>query len=119
MLGVRSDIPKLMGTLDLFLFPSLFEGLGIVLIEAQAAGVPCLVSDTIPSEADLGMGLVKFVPLSADCDIWTRTALDLINLSRLPWSTREKSLKQNNYNISNLALKLQELYSLKHNSTND
>jgi glycosyltransferase involved in cell wall biosynthesis len=111
MLGVRSDIPELMGALNLFLFPSLFEGLGIVLIEAQAAGVPCIVSDTTPSEADLGLGLLKFVPLSADCDIWVRSALDALDSSRLPWSTREKALKQNNYDISKLALELQELYS--------
>lgn len=118
MLGVRSDIPELMGALDLFLFPSLFEGLGIVLIEAQAAGVPCIISDTIPTEADLGLGLVKILPLSADCDIWARAALGAIDSSRLPWSTREKSLKLNNYNISELALKLQELYSYENNSAN-
>lgn len=110
MLGVRSDIRELMGAMDLFLFPSLYEGLGIALIEAQAAGVPCLVSDAIPYEADLGLGLVKFLPLSIDCNIWVETALGLVSPSRLPWSTRKKSLKQNNYDISELAPKLQDLY---------
>ena len=116
MLGVRSDIPELMGALDLFLFPSLFEGLGIVLIEAQAAGVPCLVSDAIPPEADLGLDLVKFMPLSADSGLWAGTALNLLSPSRLPWSTRERHLKQNHYDISELAPKLQELYSHEANS---
>ena len=118
MLGVRSDVPKLLGALDLFLFPSLFEGLGIVLIESQAAGVPCLVSDTIPSEADIGLGLVKFMPISVHGDTWARAALDMFDLSRLPWTTREKALKENGYDISELAPKLQGLYSHVLNSTN-
>lgn len=118
ILGVRSDIPELMGALDLFLFPSLFEGLGIVLIEAQAAGVPCIVSNTIPSEADLGLGLVKFMPLSVDSNIWAKSALELLNLSRLPWCKIEKSLNKNSYNISELVLKLQELYLHEPNSHN-
>ena len=52
--GPRADVPRLMrGAMDVFLFPSLFEGLGLVLIEAQAAGVPCVVSDVVPGEADV------------------------------------------------------------------
>ena len=49
-----SDIPAQMRSADLFLFPSLFEGLGIVLIEAQASGLHCLAADCVPPEADLG-----------------------------------------------------------------
>ena len=45
-----------MASLDVFIFPSKYEGLGIVLIEAQAAGIPCVVSNKIPNEADLGLG---------------------------------------------------------------
>ncbi|WP_165364214.1 glycosyltransferase family 1 protein [Sporolactobacillus sp. THM19-2] len=50
-LGIRSDIPDLMQAFDAFVFPSLFEGLGIVLVEAQASGLPCFVSERIPHEA--------------------------------------------------------------------
>lgn len=49
-LGVRSDVSRLLQGADIFVFPSLFEGLGIVLIESQAAGLPCVVSDTIPED---------------------------------------------------------------------
>ena len=49
-----TDIPEIMRESDLFLFPSRYEGLGIVLIEAQAVGLHCLVSNAIPPEADLG-----------------------------------------------------------------
>lgn len=110
ILGTRSDIPELMGALDLFLFPSHYEGLGIVLIEAQAAGVPCLVSDAIPFEADLGLGLVKFLPLSSNYDIWVETMLGMISPFRIPWLIREAGLINNHYDIAELTHKLQELY---------
>lgn len=51
--GVRSDVPELINAFDIFLFPSLYEGLGIVAVEAQANGLNCLVSDVIPREVDL------------------------------------------------------------------
>ena len=44
-LGVRTDIPRLMNAFDVFLFPSLFEGFGIVMLEAQSSGTPCIASD--------------------------------------------------------------------------
>jgi len=54
LLGTRKDIPDILHCSDYFIFPSLFEGLGIVLIEAQAAGLDCFISDTIPELADVG-----------------------------------------------------------------
>ena len=52
--GVRKDVPALMrGVMDVFVMPSLFEGLPLVLLEAQAAGLPCLLSDNIAEETDL------------------------------------------------------------------
>lgn len=50
-LGLRTDIPNLIRASDVFLFPSLYEGLGIALIEAQTAGLPCIVSDGVPNAA--------------------------------------------------------------------
>jgi glycosyltransferase involved in cell wall biosynthesis len=49
--GLRSDIPALLSTFDMMILPSRWEGLGIVVLEAQAAGVPCLLSDRVPEEA--------------------------------------------------------------------
>lgn len=51
--GIRSDVPELLNAMDVFFFPSLFEGLGLALIEAQVSGLPCLISDVIPEEADV------------------------------------------------------------------
>lgn len=66
-LGKRNDVNQLMQAMDAFLLPSRFEGLGIVLVEAQAAGVPCCVSDQVPTEVDL-TGNISFLPL--DIDAW-------------------------------------------------
>lgn len=70
-LGVRPDVPRLMmAAMDVFLFPSLYEGLGIVLLEAQAAGLLSVVSDVIPEEADVVKPLVIRLPLSQTPDFW-------------------------------------------------
>ena len=60
---------------DVFLFPSHYEGLGIVLIEAQACGTKCLASDRVPSVTQCG--LVKYLPLDYGCTLWAK-ALDKI-----------------------------------------
>lgn len=51
--GVRGDVPELMQAMDVFVFPSLYEGLPVTLVEAQAAGLPCFISDSIPADCDL------------------------------------------------------------------
>ena len=50
ILSNRNDIPELINCMNVFLFPSRYEGLGIVLIEAQVAGLPCVTSNNIPTE---------------------------------------------------------------------
>ena len=63
--GYRSDVPRLMlSAMDVFAFPSIAEGLGIALIEAQAAGLRCLVSDAVPRVASVVLGAVEYLPLS-------------------------------------------------------
>lgn len=68
-LGVRSDVSKLLQAMDIFLFPSLFEGLPVVLVEAQAAGLTCIVSDTITKEADITEN-VQYISLKHSSAEW-------------------------------------------------
>jgi glycosyltransferase involved in cell wall biosynthesis len=76
-LGARPDVPRLMtGLMDVFLFPSLYEGLGLVLIEAQAAGLPCIVADTIPPEADLIKPLIHRLSLQQSAVRWAEVLLE-------------------------------------------
>jgi len=75
--GSRPDVARLMnGAMDAFLFPSLYEGLGIVLIEAQAAGLPTIMSDSIPAEAIIVPGLVITCALDESPSHWAEAALD-------------------------------------------
>ena len=58
--GVRSDVPNLLQAMDVLLFPSFFEGFPGVVLECQAAGLPCIISDTITREVNI-TGLVEYV----------------------------------------------------------
>ena len=69
-LGLRSDVSDLMQAMDAFCMPSLYEGLPLVLVEAQAAGLPCLISDSIPADCDFKGGSVSRAPLSAGAQEW-------------------------------------------------
>ena len=82
--GLRSDIPKLMlGGMDVFLLPSVHEGVPLVLMEAQAAGLPCVVSDALTKEAIVNPALVFRVPLSAGTAQWARVATETAEHSQI------------------------------------
>ena len=72
-LGVRSDVPRLLQAMDVFVFPSLYEGLPVSLVEAQAAGLPCVISDRVPEESVLADG-VERLPLG-DAAYWADRVL--------------------------------------------
>lgn len=57
-LGLRDDVHHLLSAMDLFVFPSLYEGLGVALIEAQANGIPCLISKQIPEEVIIAPNVI-------------------------------------------------------------
>lgn len=69
ILSDRTDIPELLGASDVFIFPSQYEGLGIVLIEAQKMKLPCVVSDTVPKFAQVS-NLIKWLSLSDSVSEW-------------------------------------------------
>lgn len=111
LLGVRSDIPQIMGCLDLFLFPSLWEGVPLTLIEAQAAGVPCVVSNRVPRDVDLGLGVMRFVDLDEGMDCWIRTILEMLHMNRPGWAQREQALVSAGYEARCASQILEEIYA--------
>lgn len=68
-LDPTNEIPRLLAVFEAFVLPSLFEGVSLALLEAQAASLRCFVSEHVPSENDVGLGLVTFLPLS-EPDAW-------------------------------------------------
>lgn len=92
--GVRSDIPEILSAMDVFVFPSLYEGMPNTVIEAQATGLPCIIADTITREADI-TGLVKYLPLGG-ADRWADAVADVKTDSRK--DTRQNFI-DNKYDI--------------------
>lgn len=74
-LGVRADIEKIIQAFDVFLFPSLYEGLGIALIEAQAAGLHCITSDRVVPQETKITELLEYVSLKSDAEFWANKTL--------------------------------------------
>ena len=106
-LGVRSDVADVMQAMDVFVFPSLYEGLPVTMVEAQAAGLPCLISDKVPSECVLTNGLVEKVPLSESPDVW---AEKIIAKYGTPRTDRRTEIAAHGFDITTEAVKLQEFY---------
>lgn len=77
-LGRQKDVEKYLHSLDVFIFPSLFEGFGTVAIEAQASGVKCIVSDGVPRSVDIS-DLIEHLPLSAQPREWAEVAMQYVD----------------------------------------
>ena len=73
-LGSRSDVPDLLKAFDVFVFPSLGEGLSVAMLEAQCAGLPCVVSNTIPKEVEM-TDLITYLPLNNQPKTWCEQIL--------------------------------------------
>lgn len=79
--GMRTDINAVLQAMDVFLFPSLYEGLPLSLIEAQAAGLPCIISDKVPIECKK-TDLVQQIGLSENDSVWAHTVISAVQGNR-------------------------------------
>lgn len=86
LLGQRTDVNALLQAFDIMIFPSLHEALPVSLIEAQAAMLPCLISDTVTAEVKFNRN-VEFLSLSDNVEKWSETAFDLLRMDRSGIST--------------------------------
>lgn len=105
--GSRNDVNELMQAMDLFIMPSKFEGLPFVLIEAQCAGLPCIVSDTISTNVDI-TGNVRFLSLKSKVSDWCALIDQMRNAYVRCAQTSE--IKKKGYSINETVKDLEKIY---------
>jgi len=117
LLGHREDVPALLSIFDVFVLPSFTEGLPISLLEAQANGIPCLTSTAVTREVEVVPGLVKFLGLNVDLDVWARTAIVMAGCDSRPSSQVSRdAFERSSFNINCGVTQLTEIYlSQSHN----
>ncbi len=109
--GIREDMPALMGAADALLFPSAQEGLGMVAVEAQAAGLPVLASSAVPVEAIVIPELFHALSVEAPVTQWVDALLRVATGPRADAATCRARLAASDFSIANSARKLEALYS--------
>lgn len=109
-LGLRADVNELLMGMDCFLFPSLYEGFPVSLIEAQAAGLPCIVSSRISSEASVCPGLIDFASIDQGIDPWILKIKEKIE-SGFNREIAYSQVKTSGFDIDEESINLETLYS--------
>ena len=106
-LGVKSNTNEYYQAMDLFILPSLFEGLPIVAIEAQTSGLKCLLADTIDSNSDIS-GNVKFLPLN-NIKLWKEEIENIIK-NKYIRKDMKKIIIDRGYDLQVEIKKIEDLY---------
>lgn len=109
-LGVRKDIAKLYQAMDCFVFPSLFEGLGIVAIEAQCSGLPVVASEVVPKEAAVTKQFY-YMSLDNTSKEWADT---ILKVSRSERKAEVDKIRGAGYDVRDVASFLQQFYLKKY-----
>lgn len=107
-LGIKKDVEKYYNAMDMFLLPSLYEGLPIVAVEAEANGLPCEISDSVTKEVDV-LGQAKFISLKAPDKKWADEILKCAAMKRSGTDSYNK-LCSSKYNIKKMVEFMQSFY---------
>lgn len=110
-LGNRKDMDRIYQAMDVFVFPSLFEGLGIVAIEAQAAGIPVVCSEGLPPDAKVSP-LYKKMNLADSKEKWANEAIEIAK-NPLSHTNMQQYIIDAGYDMSSIALEMQNYYLQK------
>jgi glycosyltransferase involved in cell wall biosynthesis len=111
LVGKRSDVPRIMAASHVLLFPSLEEGLGMVAVEAQAAGLRVIASDTVSREASVIDDLVTFLPLSDGVPVWTRHLCEAMSAPRFDAQEASRRVSASPYSIEESYAQLHSIYA--------
>ena len=110
LVGRRHDVPRIMAASHALLFPSLEEGLGMVAVEAQAAGLRVIASDTVSPEATVIPELVTYLPLSSGVDVWARKLADAVEAPRFDSAEANARVSASRFSIESSYDELHSIY---------
>jgi glycosyltransferase involved in cell wall biosynthesis len=108
--GATNEVPAYMAMFDLFVLPSFSEGLGIVCVEAQAAGTRSLVSDAVAAEASVIPGAVEFLSLSSGSKAWAETMARLLEMPKPDPADWLRQVESSNFAIGRCVDELDSIY---------
>ncbi|MFI3201319.1 MAG: glycosyltransferase [Eubacteriales bacterium] len=110
-LGLRTDVEDILKNSDAFILPSLYEGMPLTLIEAQAAGIQCLVADHITCEADYGIGLFHKESIKISPKIWHEKLQHLVAQPMVDKNIVQEAIDSKGFKVEDFALNLCRIYS--------
>lgn len=110
LLGMRRDIDVLMRKSSAFLLPSLYEGMPLVLIEAQASGLPCVTADTYSREVDFGIGTVDWLKLEDGVSVWADAVERAVEKGRADKAAVVRAVNEKGFDSRVFAEKICRLY---------
>lgn len=105
-MGVRSDVNDLMQAMDVFLFPSLYEGLPVTMVEAQASGLKCIISNKVPQECILTDN-VQVISLEENFKLWAK---EILKYKKYYRKNTKESIEKAHFDINANVKYLQEFY---------
>ena len=108
--GLRSDIPELLCAMDVFLFPSLWEGLPVTLVEAQANGLYCVVSDVITKEVKI-TDMIEYISFNKPILYWADKVL--VNINGYERKNMGENIKKSGFDVQNTTLWLLKFYCME------
>lgn len=111
LLGVRKDIDVLARKSAAFLLPSLYEGMPLVMIEAQASGLPCVTADTYSHEVDFGIGYVQWLQLKQSASEWADAVEKAVTMPRADKSAVVDAIEKYGFDSRVFACRLCDLYA--------
>jgi glycosyltransferase involved in cell wall biosynthesis len=111
-LGTRTDVPRLMlGGMDVFIFPSRWEGLPVALIEAQAAGLRCIVSESVADEVDILPEQIR-LSLSKSYAVWAEKTIEALTHGRIERESAVKAISQTDFCAQRSMSFLSDVYAM-------
>lgn len=109
--GTRYDAHNILRAIKgVFIFPSLYEGLGLVAVEAQAAGLPIIMSEHVPEEARISQQACRILSLNEGAGAWAKAVMDCFAAPALVRADILEEVEQNKINIQNFVQIISDLY---------